>query len=94
MLSLIYYLDSSNKLSVFHVAKVQIPPTLTLLDSQSTPNLFKNVDLLTGIKTMVKQDNIYTYVGMMSTRQVGHHPLFKLFIKKLPICTIGTPWSP
>ena len=27
---------------------------------------------------MTNQENLHTYVGMISTKQVGHHPIFKL----------------
>ena len=30
------------------------------------------------IKTVVNQVNVYIYAGMRSTKQVGHHPLFKI----------------
>ena len=72
------YTDSSDKFSGWHVAKGQIPPTWILLDSQSTLNLFKNADLLMGIKTLGNQENAHTYAGMRSTKQVGHQPLFKM----------------
>ena len=54
------------------------PSTWILLDSQSILNLFKNINLLTGIMMVANQFNVYTYTGMKSTKQVGHHPLFKV----------------
>ena len=51
---------------------------LDLLDSQLTLNLFNNEDLLTVIRTVANQSNVYTYIGMKSTKEVGHLPLFKL----------------
>ena len=56
----------------------KIPPAWIFLDIQLALNMFKNPELLVGIKTVANQENVYTYAGMRLTKQVGHQPLLKL----------------
>ena len=77
-LNLSCYSDSSNEFSGCQVNKGHITATWILLDIQLTLNLFNNEDLLTVIRTVANQSNVYTYIGMKSTKEVGHLPLFKL----------------
>ena len=49
------YSDISGDFSGCHMAKEYIPPTWILIDSQLTLNLFNNMELLTGIKTVANK---------------------------------------
>ena len=54
------YSDSNEELSGFQVATRQILPTWILICGQSTLKLFKDAELLTEIKTVGNQANVYT----------------------------------
>ena len=60
------------------MAKGEILVTWILVNSQSNLKLFKNKDILAGIRKVGNQANVYTYAGMNSTKQVKHQPLFKM----------------
>ena len=68
----------SDEFSRFQVDKGDILPTWIFIGSKPTLNLFKNTDLLMGIRTVGDQANIYTYTGIRLTKQVGHQPLFNI----------------